>query len=233
MGNGSITQQDLRILRAKYDLNGDNKITFPEAKQMAEEIRIREGVGQPLPDQKLLSIFNKLDEDGSGKITFEEFDGAFDLLQQEKAAKRQQMSQMKGKGKGGKGGKSPSGGGGFDAPALDEPHDGFKDPFAPTFEGEKKEKKKKKKKGEADDENTWGNWIYNAIWGTPVQKKKEKEVPQVEEDSWMSTVFSSEPDPADKSDKADVGTKGKKGGKKGGGKGKGAPGKGKGKMPTF
>eukprot|EP00427_Karlodinium_veneficum_P019590 CAMPEP_0169125718 /NCGR_PEP_ID=MMETSP1015-20121227/35045_1 /TAXON_ID=342587 /ORGANISM="Karlodinium micrum, Strain CCMP2283" /LENGTH=190 /DNA_ID=CAMNT_0009189295 /DNA_START=37 /DNA_END=608 /DNA_ORIENTATION=+ len=190
MGNGSITQQDLRILRAKYDLNGDNKITFPEAKQMAEEIRIREGVGQPLPDQKLLSIFNKLDEDGSGKITFEEFDGAFDLLQQEKAAKRQQMSQMKGKGKGGKGGKSA-------------------------------------------EKNTWGNWIYNAIWGTPVQKKKEKEVPQVEEDSWMSSVFSSEPDPADKSDKADVGTKGKKGGKKGGGKGKGAPGKGKGKMPTF
>jgi len=86
MGNAAISPQELKALRAKYDVNRDGRLALAEAKGMAEEIRRREGVPRPIPDAKLKQLFYKLDRDGSGFITQDEFVGAYNVLRQQRQA---------------------------------------------------------------------------------------------------------------------------------------------------
>lgn len=281
MGNGACTKEELSLLRYKYDKDQNGKINFTEAKEMAEEIRKREGVPAPLPHDKLLSIFQKLDDDGSGTLTFDEFEDAFELLREQRVASK--GKQGKGKGKTGKTGKTGQPGAvpddeesENDAPATTGkgqgkintkgfkkgPADPDYDPNANPFENDtafkaakkKKDDKKKKEKLSAEQEATWGGWLYTTMFGEVVEpekkekkekkgKKDGKEAKDEDEDAgWglsaLLGVTNAEA-AADEDAPAQDAAKGKKGyGKKGfagkgmapKGKGKGIAPKGKGKM---
>lgn len=95
MGNNTLTPHDLRLLRSKYDVNKDNRLAFREVQQLVKEITAKEGLSQPFPDAPLKQLFQSLDKDGNGYISFDEFDGAcWVVLQQQ----RQHAAKAKGKG---------------------------------------------------------------------------------------------------------------------------------------
>eukprot|EP00929_Paragymnodinium_shiwhaense_P082599 TRINITY_DN43614_c0_g1_i1.p1 TRINITY_DN43614_c0_g1~~TRINITY_DN43614_c0_g1_i1.p1 ORF type:complete len:427 (-),score=106.26 TRINITY_DN43614_c0_g1_i1:367-1647(-) len=86
MGNSqkSLTNEELKELWETHDADKSGELDLPEIKKLAEEIRVKEGVAQPLPDAMVESLFKKLDEDESGRINKSEFEGLYALLQQQR-----------------------------------------------------------------------------------------------------------------------------------------------------
>lgn len=86
MGNGQylLTRRELAELRKRNDRDGDDQLSYAEVALLAEEIRIREKSSTPVPDDVLRELFEKLDRDGSGYISFNEFHSAYELLTEER-----------------------------------------------------------------------------------------------------------------------------------------------------
>eukprot|EP00930_Biecheleria_cincta_P055957 TRINITY_DN4219_c0_g1_i2.p1 TRINITY_DN4219_c0_g1~~TRINITY_DN4219_c0_g1_i2.p1 ORF type:complete len:707 (+),score=196.03 TRINITY_DN4219_c0_g1_i2:215-2335(+) len=81
----AISPQLLTELREKYDKNDDDKLNLQEFQALAAEIRQRQNQ-PPARQADVQAVFQEIDKDGSGTVSFSELDKAAGLLQQRLAA---------------------------------------------------------------------------------------------------------------------------------------------------
>eukprot|EP00930_Biecheleria_cincta_P055959 TRINITY_DN4219_c0_g1_i4.p1 TRINITY_DN4219_c0_g1~~TRINITY_DN4219_c0_g1_i4.p1 ORF type:complete len:214 (+),score=70.58 TRINITY_DN4219_c0_g1_i4:215-856(+) len=93
----AISPQLLTELREKYDKNDDDKLNLQEFQALAAEIRQRQNQ-PPARQADVQAVFQEIDKDGSGTVSFSELDKAAGLLQQRLADSDWLQQNSKGKG---------------------------------------------------------------------------------------------------------------------------------------
>eukprot|EP00931_Biecheleriopsis_adriatica_P016602 TRINITY_DN12184_c0_g1_i1.p1 TRINITY_DN12184_c0_g1~~TRINITY_DN12184_c0_g1_i1.p1 ORF type:complete len:846 (+),score=209.82 TRINITY_DN12184_c0_g1_i1:207-2744(+) len=81
-GTASLSPSQLKLLRDKFDVNKDQKISFDEFVGLSEKIAEIQAKPFDNAKQHLKEVFDQFDQDGSGTMSFEEFDWAFATLEE-------------------------------------------------------------------------------------------------------------------------------------------------------